>query len=176
MGLPSGLLWATRNVGADTPTNAGLYFSWGNVGGYGKGDTHNYDQQAYADSPGSAIDSDLGSGEDAARVVMGSPWRMPSADEMTELLANCSLERVSVGGVECVEFTSSVNGKTLVVPVAGYWTGYDVVSEGLDLYLWSSTYKSESQSDALNYPAGGVARVSAVSRYRARTIRAVRDP
>lgn len=176
MGLPSGLLWAAKNVGADAPTDAGLYFSWGNVEGYGKGDTHNYDQQTYADSPGSAIDSDLSIAEDAARVVMGSPWRMPSADEMAELLASCSLERVSVGGVECVKFTSSVNGKTLVMPVAGYWDRNYVVSEGQDIYLWSSTYISESQSDAFNYPAGGVARVSAVSRYRGRSIRAVRDP
>ena len=29
LGLPSGTLWATRNVGADKPEDIGDYFAWG---------------------------------------------------------------------------------------------------------------------------------------------------
>lgn len=107
MGLPSGLLWAKKNLDI-TQVNgfavsefqyACSYVSWGNVFmhnplsggefGYNWGNVNNaapwYDGQVYGDTPGCSIQSDLPISADVARLVAGGPWRMPSADEFDEL-------------------------------------------------------------------------------------------
>lgn len=95
LGLPSGLKWADRNVGAETPQDNGLYFSWGNVDGHAvdeNGNTtdgYSFDSDTY-ETPlgGQYTGSTLDTEHDAATVNMGSEWRMPTNAETLELVQN----------------------------------------------------------------------------------------
>ena len=103
--LPSGNLWADRNVGAATPEDAGLYFQWGDTQGYtaeqvGDGEglkafnltdyKFSIDGSSTNFSKYNASDNKtvLDSEDDAARVNMGGNWRMPTSEECIELFKN----------------------------------------------------------------------------------------
>ena len=89
LGLPSGLLWATCNVGADSPEEYGDYFSWAETetktdyswGTYGYGTEGNTSKYNRADGL-----TTLDSGDDAATVLWGADWRIPTKAEWEELL------------------------------------------------------------------------------------------
>ena len=95
LGLPSGLKWADRNVGAATPQDNGLYFSWGNVDGHAVDengnviDEYSFNSTTYSTSLGGQYTGLLLDAEhDAATVNMSSDWRMPTVDETVELVEN----------------------------------------------------------------------------------------
>lgn len=95
LGLPSGLKWADRNVGAETPQDAGLYFSWGNVDGHAVDENGNviggysFDENTYSTTfGGQHVGRDLDTEHDAATANMGSDWRMPTSVETLELVEN----------------------------------------------------------------------------------------
>lgn len=102
LGLPSGTLWADRNVGATSPEDNGLYFQWGDTVGYTKeqvGVDKVFDWASYWDTTdgGSTFNKYgrtngklrvLEASDDAATVHMGSDWRMPTFDEIYELTSN----------------------------------------------------------------------------------------
>lgn len=95
LGLPSGLKWADRNVGAETPQDNGLYFSWGNVDGHAVDengnvtDGYSFDTTTYSTTMGGQYTgSTLDTEHDAAAVNMGGDWRMPTVDETRELVQN----------------------------------------------------------------------------------------
>ena len=105
LGLPSGLKWADRNVGAETPQDNGLYFSWGNVDGHAVDENGNvsggysFDYDTYSTTPGSQYtDSTLDAEHDAATVNMGEEWRMPTVDEIFELVENTNHYYISEDG------------------------------------------------------------------------------
>ena len=116
LGLPSGLLWADRNIGATTPEETGLYFQWGDVQGYtaeqvGNGEGQKYfnsnfsDYKFYStsrftkynDTDGKIV---LDLEDDAAHVLMGGNWRMPTQDDFHELINNTDLYLVLESGEE----------------------------------------------------------------------------
>lgn len=87
--------WADRNVGAETPQDKGMYFSWGNVDGHsvdesGKTtDGYSFDKTTYSTTLGGQYtDNTLDSEHDAATVNMGEEWRMPTVAEIQELVEN----------------------------------------------------------------------------------------
>lgn len=104
LGLPSGLKWADRNVGAETPQDNGLYFDWGNVDGHAveNGNTtdgYSFDENTYSTTLGGQyIDSELDAEHDAATVNMGSEWRMPTSDEIIELVENTDHYYIGLNG------------------------------------------------------------------------------
>ncbi len=137
LGLPSGTKWANMNVGATKPTDYGLYFAWGETKGYGS-DTNDgrlFNWASYKWSNGSAhlltkyctetwygtLDgkTTLDPEDDAAYVNWGSDWRMPTIDEVEELIANTTSEWVTVDGVNGFKCTSKKNGKSIFFPAAG---------------------------------------------------------
>jgi hypothetical protein len=95
LGLPSGLKWADRNVGASSPEDAGLYFSWGNVDGHAVDENGNvidgylFDPDTYSTTLGGQFTgSTLDTEHDAATANMGDGWRMPTSAETVELVQN----------------------------------------------------------------------------------------
>lgn len=87
--------WADRNVGAKTPQDGGLYFSWGNIDGHAADENGNitdgylFNDTAYATTLGGQYTgSTLDAEHDAATVNMGSDWRMPTSAETSELIEN----------------------------------------------------------------------------------------
>ena len=146
LGLPSGLLWATCNVGAYTPEDYGDYFAWGetepksghdlgfdytwNTYQYSHG-SFNYYGEWYAYLTKYCYDSNWGyndytdnlitllSEDDAATVNWGADWRMPTLKEWKELLYNTTNTWTTQNGVNGMLFTAS-NGNSLFLPAASY--------------------------------------------------------
>ena len=167
LGLLSGLKWATCNVGADSPEEYGGYYAWGETetkAEYTQGNSVTFGQQL-SDISGNAQ-------YDAATANWGGTWRMPTKDEIRELIYNCSWTPETQNGVDGFKVTGS-NGNYIFIPASGYRDGSSSYIYG-ECYYWSSTphqYSSdysyilysdyEYQSEDMNY------------RYRGLTIRPV---
>lgn len=133
LGLPSGTLWATMNVGAEAPEDYGDYFAWGETE-----EKDSYDWSTYKWCNGSKntltkyctkssygyngfVDNktELDPEDDAATANWGSGWRMPSLTQIQELVNNCTNEWTTKNGVNGRLFTSNINGASLFLPAAG---------------------------------------------------------
>lgn len=148
LGLPSGLKWATCNVGATYPQNYGLYFAWGETTGYtasqATGGERVFDDATYKAGSAASISDNLTLEQDAARVSMGGSWRMPTIEEYQELIDNCSSFWVSsyMGkGIAGRLLTSKINGNPVFFPAAGY-CGNSSVNSAMTSggYLTSTLY------------------------------------
>ena len=95
LGLPSGLLWATCNVGATSPEQAGLYFAWGETKGYTAEQIgaleRSFYESSYNAGKTASISADLTLEQDAAHVCMGGDWRMPTKKEWDDYYAGISV-------------------------------------------------------------------------------------
>lgn len=118
LGLPSGTLWADRNLGAYNVFNFGKYFQWGNVDGVSEGDTFNFNAQQYAETSGGALTTDIiqGSDNDAAHVLLGDAWVIPTADQMRELINPDYTDKLYIEDYQ----RSGVNGWLLTSKIEGY--------------------------------------------------------
>ena len=142
LGLPSGTMWATCNVGATRPEDSGLLFQFGRVDGYKYGDSNKFIKKNNNPTPTSGKTykkyNILELEDDAAHVHMGGKWRMPTYDQLEELLNNTTHEVVTINRVKGTMFTSNINGHQLFIPFAGFWYNckyYYNRSYGL---VWSS--------------------------------------
>ena len=137
LGLSSGTLWATCNVGANAPEEYGDYFAWGET--VPNKDAYTWSTTAWVYYEGSslrlskyntsdqygAIDNktELDPEDDAAYVNWGPDWRMPSAEQINELLSTqCTWEWVTVNGVDGRKITGP-NGNSIFLPAAGQRSG-----------------------------------------------------
>ena len=122
LGLPSGTLWATCNVGANAPEEYGDYFAWGETA---PKDVYNWSTYQYYD--GSNLAKYTGSDglttllpeDDAATTNWGNEWRMPTKEEWQELLDNTTNKWTTQNGVNGRLFTGS-NGNSLFLPAVGF--------------------------------------------------------
>ena len=130
LGLPSGTLWATCNVGASKPEYYGDYFAWGETSIKSSYTSSNY---IYLGDP-----TVLPLNKDAANVNWGGKWRMPTKAECQELLDNCLWSWEEKNGVEGYMVTSKTNNKSIFLPaVDANGDGYDYSGKGG--YYWSSS-------------------------------------
>ena len=134
LGLPSGTKWATMNVGASKPSDAGLYFQWGDTVGYtadqvGTGEGQKKFASDWSDykwgiSPNfikyTTTNATLELEDDAAHVNMGGEWHMPTPDQIEELTTNTTSIWTTQDGVNGRLFTSKKDtSKSIFVPAAG---------------------------------------------------------
>ena len=160
LGLPSGLLWATCNVGADNPEDYGDYFAWGETQ---PKDYYNWSAYQHCNGSNSTMtkyctDADYGNDgfvdnqttlfpeDDAATANWGGNWRMPTREECQELLDNTTQTWTTQNGVNGCLFTAS-NGNSLFLPAAGYRLGSSLDYAGSIGYYWSSSLHT-GQSDS----------------------------
>ena len=139
LGLPSGTMWATMNVGATTPEEYGSYFSWGETTVKTTYYTENY---TYSDNPAT-----LPASVDAATANWGEGWRMPTKEEMQELIDNCEHTWTEQNGVYGLVI-SGTNGNSIFLPAAG--SNYADAPSGAEangLY-WSNTIREEDNEYA----------------------------
>lgn len=153
MGLPSGVRWASCNVGAARPSDLGLYFSWGNIEGHRVGEEYDFSRAVYDSTPAAMIGTDLSLSQDAARANLGEPWRMPSTPEFQELIDNCTRRWETVNGVNGILLISNVNGNTLFFPAAGYFVGETLRDRNNEGYYWALTYSSATGAKRLRFGA-----------------------
>ena len=162
LGLPSGLKWATCNVGATSPEQAGLYFAWGETTGYTAeqvtSGVRSFSPSVYNLGSAASISTDLTLEQDAARANLGGNWRMPTKAEYQELLDNCDVAWVSSykgKGVAGKLFASKTNGNSVFFPAAGYCYDWSVGVVGSLGYYWSASWESSSGAWCLRFDSGG---------------------
>ena len=119
LGLPSGTLWATCNLGASSPEEYGDYYAWGETEqkDYYDWDTYKFGEEfnltKYNIEDGKTI---LDLEDDAANVVLGGEWHMPTKKQIEELFENTTNEKSRLNWVEGILFTSKTNNNTLFFP------------------------------------------------------------
>ena len=149
LGLPSGTLWADRNVGADAPEAYGDYFAWGEVTPKSEynwstykwcNGSYNTQTKYCTNSSRGIVDNKttLDLEDDAAYVNMGSKWRMPTTAEQRELLNNCNWTWTTQNGVNGRKVTGK-NGNSIFLPAAGLRYVSSLLSAGSQGKYWSSS-------------------------------------
>ncbi len=156
LGLPSGLKWATCNLGADTPEGYGDYYAWGEIEPYyssldpltwkdGKSDGYDWGSYRWGGSNTLIkynVDSSYGSvdnktalelQDDAANSNWGGSWRMPTKAEWDELFTECTWTWTSYGYL-----VTSSNGNSILLPAAGRRMSVILKDIGFDGRYWSS--------------------------------------
>ena len=190
LGLPSGTLWATMNVGASSPEDYGDYFAWGettpkdvyNWSTYkwcnGSSDTmikyctnSSYGYNGFVDNK-----TELDPEDDAAYVNWGPEWRMPSLDQIKELFNECDWQWTTRNGVNGRLATSKHNGASLFLPAAGWRYDDELRDLGSYGYYWSRRIGTSYPSYAyyLYLYSDDVGLYNSWGRRYGRSVRAVR--
>ena len=162
LGLPSGTLWATCNVGAGVPEDYGDYFAWGETQpqasnayswisyiytNYADGFNNKLTKYCNNASCGNNGFTDtltvLMPEDDAATANWGNGWRMPTYTELRELKDNCAFTWTTQNGVNGSLFTAS-NGNSLFLPAVGYRSFGSLHCCGDRGYYWSSSLYTDS--------------------------------
>lgn len=188
MGLPSGLKWASWNLGASRPENNGRYYAWGEIEtkDYYAWSTYKWWQGAdwfitkyCTNSSYGEIDNKtvLEITDDAAAVNLGDKWRIPTDEEWTELRSadNCTWVYTTVNEVNGYLVTSNANGNSIFLPSAGYKGENGHLYDGERGRYWAATINTENNEGharSVNFDSNKVSR-SSYYRYFGRSIRPV---
>lgn len=144
LGLPSGRLWADKNLGALSPTDSGKYFMWGEVKGHAKDSGFDFSLQNYKTLGLDVIASDLDLDHDAAHVLLGNGAKIPSEADFEELLGNTNYTIETIDGILCAKFVNRSNPSNyIVLPNVGVYEDFMLKYFGDTGYYISSTYKDE---------------------------------
>ena len=163
LGLPSGTLWATCNIGASAPEECGDYFAWGETTPkvyygwstykwFATGASQTGFTKYCCDSSAGYFDfadgkTELNPADDAATMNWGPNWQMPSDDQLNELDESCSWQWTQRNGVNGYLITGP-NGKTMFLPLTGFYVGSSRVRAGFDGEYWSRTLFTEYYSSS----------------------------
>jgi len=152
LGLPSGIKWATCNVGASSPEDYGDYYAWGETepkSSYEVGNCESYEMSESELHSDGVINrsGNLTRSNDAARVNWGGSWRMPTDAEIEELVDNCTWTWTSQGGKNGYLVTGP-NEKTIFLPAAGYRFDSSLGLAGECGLYWCATVYAEGNSFA----------------------------
>ena len=191
LGLPSGTLWATMNVGASSPEEYGDYFAWGETTPKDVYDWSTYkwcmgsfntltkycDNSDYGYNGFTDGKTELDHEDDAATANWGPEWRMPSLEQIQELMDNCTSQWTTRNGVNGRLFTSNINGASLFLPAAGYRWDSEFDNAGAYGCCWSRTLCSyPGHAYDLGFNSGNVYWDYGVGRVNGESVRAVRVP
>ena len=167
LGLPSGLKWASFNLGATRPTEMGNYFAWGetepktsynwsnyafiqsgqsdewHIGKYTIEDGYSNDGSWYDDGvfvgDGRRV---LDMEDDAARTLWGDEWRIPTPTDWQELRDNCDISWVyasnETDGISSLIVTSRENGNSIYLPAVGYFNTNGLVNANSYTYYYQT--------------------------------------
>ena len=144
-------IWTCCNVGANSPEEYGGYYAWGEIeeksiydwetNKFGSGENKltkyctdfQWGLNGFTDNK-----TELDLSDDVARQKWGGSWRMPSKEELENLVANCTRNYTQVNNVDGVMYTSS-NGNRIFFPAAGRRDGTSLGDAGSYGYFWSRT-------------------------------------
>ena len=136
LGLPSGTKWANMNVGATSPEDYGYYFRWAETTPSVDGDTENSYPYLGVDF-GESI---AGTQYDAAMVNWGISWKMPTIEQIEELMENCTYTWTAQNGINGAKVIGS-NGAYIFLPASGCrsFSSGTLNFVGSDGYYWTAT-------------------------------------
>ena len=191
LGLPSGTLWATCNLGANNPEELGFYYAWGETK---TKSTYSWGNYALANGTETSLTKyndddyygfvdnkdDLEPVDDAAYANWGSEWCMPTKKQMSELTNTnyTTTEKTTLNGVVGLKITSKRTGfvgKSIFLPAAGYKLNSSLNGAGVNCYYWSTTIKKEGLVYILTIDGSTVkGAVSTSNRQMGQSVRPVR--
>ena len=171
LGLPSGLKWATCNIGASSPEEYGDYFAWGETSP--KEEYRPTNSASYGSSDSKWDNIGGNPSYDAAAANWGGDWRLPTGKEFQELIDNCDWEWVTQNGHNGYKVTGP-NSQSIFLPAAGWRYGAGGGSVGSFGDYWSSTPDESKTCNACNLCFGeGNHNVNWGNRFRGRSVRPV---
>lgn len=137
--------WATCNIGASNSESYGDYFAWGEAFSKSCYNIYTYSfsgENIYIDytkySGGKNKQNKLELIDDAANVQWGKPWRIPTTDEIEELVNSCDWVLDEKNGVKGCWAISKINGNRIFFPLAGQMQGDKLMGEGVIGKFWAS--------------------------------------
>lgn len=192
LGLPSGNLWATCNIGASSPEEYGKFFQWGDIVGYTdtshstwatapfNGGFTSYNSDYWDSIDDSVLDTSnttdyiLNSSYDAVEKLFGENYKIPSKTEL-DLLGNTTIKEDALNGIKGIRFTSKIDiTKSIFIPYSGYIV--DNVLKGVDIcaYLQSSSVSNFGNNYTLYIGYGMIMMNSSTENKIACPIRAIK--
>ena len=132
LGLPSGTLWATMYIGATSPEGYGEFFAWGETTSKSSFTSSNYKY--------TGTSSTLPLNNDAANVIWGGNWRMPTQEEVQELIDNCTWNSFTITYTEkrVYQAKSKINGNSIYLLCGGLNDGTGVINT-THVYIWTNS-------------------------------------
>lgn len=164
LALPSGTLWANMNVGANSETDFGNLYAWGETNV-----KTNYDQIMYKQIHLTNI---AGTENDVATQTLGAGWQMPSTDDFNELLQYCTWKWSKKSGTYGYVFTGR-NGKSIFLPASGCIYSKTVENRNKYCYYWTSNKVNDKFGHGLLFYEGELT-VGNGYLYFGRSVRGVR--
>lgn len=154
LGLPSGLKWATFNVGASLPEEYGDYYAWGEIEPKNEYTLDNYEYYHFIkdfDADGFETEEEVwdyldgnisGTNYDIAHQKWGGSWRMPTDQEFSELIRCCEWKLATKNTITGYKITGN-NGNWIFMPSkGGYFIGNN--SNSSNGYYWTGTLVTNS--------------------------------
>lgn len=193
LGLPSGIKWASCNIGANSPEDYGLYFAWGETEGYeGVTDEKRFSWADYKlcggsssiltkynnnDSYGTVDNLTTLEQVDDAAYKSDNTCRIPTKADFEELIANTTDTWEKLNDVNGRRFTSNINGNSIFVPAAGHCSEGSVRNVGSSAHLCSSSIgNSSSRNELLLFFNSLNISISGTNRCYGFSVRPVQDP
>jgi hypothetical protein len=143
LGLPSGTMWATMNVG-----EGGLflepYYAWGALSEYNTYSKIRYDHRTSKENltDGTSLNIIY----DIARQQWGGRWRMPTLDNFRELVDECVMTWCTLGNRRRAILVTGPNGNKIILPVVGYYKNDEIRDDRFQAYYWTNTlYKDDPE-------------------------------
>lgn len=167
LGLPSGTLWRSMNLGASAPEEAGLYFQWGDIQGWradqvGTGEGKKYFDSYWTDYKFTEDGGEtftkynttdgkttLDASDDAAVAMLGGSWTMPTKAQFEELINSeyTTTTWTRYNDVNGFLITSKSNGNSIFLPAAGEAGNGNINNLGFIGFYWSSSRRSVNDED-----------------------------
>ena len=172
LGLPSGTRWATCNIGATQPHQAGGLYAWGEVAtkaSYTEGNSKT-NGKSMNDISGNAT-------YDVAAAKWGKGWRMPTKEEFAELIEYCTPVYERNNGRLGQTMTYPKTGRSIFLPATGHKDGAKVQEANGCGNYWTSTPQSDSYNNGAHEYHFGAAlgEMGQGARYYGFAVRAVVD-
>ena len=182
LGLPSGTLWAIKNIGATNPEDFGSYFKWGETIEFNPNQKYIFfndkdDLIKYGTDSKTELDLE----DDIASVNLGSDWRIPTEEQFKELvdIRYTTTRMITYKGVSGLKITSKVKGyegNNIFLPAAGNRSKSSLNGAGTYGNYWSRTLNESRPNYAryLYFDSGSNYYMSSNDRYNGRSVRPVR--
>lgn len=153
LGLTSGTLWASWNVGASAIEELGSYYAWGETDG--EKELYNNATYKYYNTTSNEFisigDNISGTEYDVANVMWGDDWHMPTEAQIRELQNECTWTWIKYNDTVDGYLVTGSNGNSIFLPAAGYRSGYSLVNVGSYGHYWSSTFSSDYSDRACEF-------------------------
>ncbi|MBQ9362781.1 MAG: Ig-like domain-containing protein [Bacteroidaceae bacterium] len=184
LGLPSGLKWATMNVGVNSPEEYGNYYAWAETS---PKDTYSWSNYKYCGGSATTLTkynvktgygmvdnkTVLDFSDDAANVNWGSTWRMPTFEEFRELNSQCTKTHTTLNGVKGLRLVGP-NGNSIFLPASGHYED-DTLYSGERGWYRSNTLNPDAPyaSYSFNFIVGGTGGFGGLNRDEGAAVRPV---